>query len=39
VGTDGLVIGSVIGVTGTLAEYGIGENVLCPSNKILKLLV
>jgi serine protease Do len=38
IGTDGLVIGSVIGVTGTLAEYGIGENVLCPSNKILNLL-
>jgi S1-C subfamily serine protease len=38
VGTDGLVIGSVIGVTGILAEYGVGENVICPSNKIIKLL-
>ena len=38
IGTDGLVIGSVIGVTGTLAEYGIGQNVICPSNKILNLL-
>lgn len=38
IGTDGLVIGSVIGVTGTLAEYGIGENVLCPSNKIISLI-
>jgi len=36
--TDGLVIGSVIGVTGALANLGIGENVLCPSNKILSLL-
>jgi S1-C subfamily serine protease len=38
VATDGLVIGSVIGVVGMLAEYGIGENVICPSNKILKLI-
>jgi len=36
--TDGLVIGSVIGVTGTLANLGIGENVICPSNKILDLI-
>lgn len=38
IGTDGLVIGSVIGVTGTLAEYGVGENVICPSNKIIDLI-
>ena len=38
IGTDGLVIGSVIGVTGLLADYGIGQNVICPSNKIIKLL-
>jgi len=38
IATDGLVIGSVIGVTGTLANLGIGENVICPSNKILSLL-
>lgn len=38
VATDGLVIGSVIGVTGALADYGIGENVICPSNKIISLL-
>lgn len=38
VGTDGLVIGSVIGVTGLLADYGIGQNVICPSNKILNLI-
>jgi serine protease Do len=38
IATDGLVIGSVIGVTGTLANLGIGENVICPSNKILDLM-
>lgn len=38
IGTDGLVIGSVIGVTGLLAQYGIGQNVICPSSKIIKLL-
>lgn len=38
IGTDGLVIGSVIGVTGLLAEYGIGQNVICPANKIISLL-
>ena len=38
VGTDGLVIGSVIGVTGLLADYGVGENVICPSNKIINLI-
>jgi len=38
IATDGLVIGSVIGVTGQLAEFGVGENVICPSNKILDLI-
>jgi len=38
IGTDGLVIGSVIGVTGMLAQYNQGENVICPSNKILNLI-
>lgn len=38
IATDGLVIGSVIGVTGNLANLGIGENVICPSNKILDLI-
>ena len=38
VGTDGLVIGSVIGVTGQLADYGVGENVICPSSKIINML-
>jgi serine protease Do len=38
VGTDGLVIGSIIGVVGELSRYGQGENVICPSNKILNLI-
>lgn len=38
IGTDGLVYGSVMGVTGQLAQYGVGENSICPSNKIRALL-
>lgn len=38
IGTDALVIGLVMGVTGMLAEYGIGQNVICPSNKIQNLI-
>ena len=38
IGTDGLVYGLVIGVTGQHAEVGIGENSVCPSNKIKTLL-
>jgi serine protease Do len=38
IGTDSLVIGSVMGVAGILANYGIGQNVLCPSNKIINLI-
>jgi serine protease Do len=38
VGTDGRVIGLVMGVTGQLAEIGIGERAVCPSNKIAALL-
>jgi len=38
VGTDGKVIGLVMGVTGQYAEIGIGERAVCPSNKILTLL-
>ena len=38
IGTDGLVYGLVIGVTGQHAEVGIGENSVCPSNKIKSLL-
>lgn len=37
IGTDGKVIGLVMGVTGQLAEYGIGERAVCPSNKIKAL--
>jgi S1-C subfamily serine protease len=38
IGTDGLVYGLVMGVTGTNAQIGIGENSVCPSNKIHSLL-
>lgn len=38
IGTDGKVIGSVIGVVGQQAEIGIGERAVCPSNKIIALL-
>lgn len=37
-GSDGLVYGIVIGVTGTHADIGIGENSVCPSNKIRNLI-
>jgi S1-C subfamily serine protease len=39
IGTDGLVYGTIMGVTGQHAEIGIGENAICPSNKIKALLV
>jgi S1-C subfamily serine protease len=38
IGTDGLVYGLVIGVTGEHADLAIGENSVCPSNKIKSLL-
>ncbi len=38
VGTDGKVIGLVMGVVGQQAEIGIGERAVCPSNKINVLL-
>lgn len=38
IGTDGLVYGSIVGVTGTQAELGIGERAVCPSNKIIKMV-
>jgi S1-C subfamily serine protease len=38
IGTDGLVYGLVIGVTGEHADIAIGENSVCPSNKIKMLL-
>ena len=37
-GTDGLVYGLVMGVTGQHAETGLGENSISPSNKIKQLL-
>ena len=38
IGTDGLVYGSIMGVTGQHADIGIGERAICPSNKIKALL-
>ena len=38
IGTDGLIYGSVMGVTGQHADLGIGERSICPSNKIKALL-
>lgn len=39
INTEGLVVGTIMGVTGQHAEIGIGENAICPSNKIKALLV
>ena len=38
IGTDGLVYGSIMGVTGQHADVGVGENSACPSNKITALM-
>ena len=38
IGTDGLIYGSIMGVTGQHADLGIGERSICPSNKIKALL-
>lgn len=38
IGTDGLVYGAVMGVTGQHANMGIGQRAICPSNKIQNLL-
>ena len=38
IGTDGVVYGSVMGVTGDYANVGVGQRVICPSNKIRELL-
>jgi len=38
IGTDGLVYGCVMGVTGQHADVGVGENSACPSNKIIGLM-
>ena len=35
---NGRVVGIIMGVTGQHADVGIGENSVCPSNKIGKLL-
>jgi serine protease Do len=37
IGTDALVYGCVMGVTGEHADVGMGENAACPSNKIKML--
>ena len=38
IGTDNLVIGTIMGVTGQHADIGVGENSVCPSNKIANML-
>jgi S1-C subfamily serine protease len=38
IGTDNLVVGTIMGVTGQHADIGIGQNSISPSNKIIELL-
>jgi putative serine protease PepD len=38
IGTDNLVYGTIMGVTGQHADIGVGENAVCPSNKITNML-
>ena len=38
IGTDNLVVGTIMGVTGQHADIGVGENAICPSNKITNML-
>ena len=38
IGTDNLVVGTIMGVTGQHAEIGVGENSVCPANKITNML-
>ena len=38
IGSDNLVIGTIMGVTGQHADIGVGENAVCPSNKITNML-
>ena len=38
IGTDAMVYGSIIGVTGQFAEIGQGQRAVCPSNKIKALI-
>ena len=35
---EGLVVGSVMGISGQNADKGVGEEFVCPSNKIKKLI-
>jgi putative serine protease PepD len=38
ISTDNLVVGTIMGVTGQHADIGVGENSVCPSNKITNML-
>ncbi len=38
IGIDNLVYGTIMGVTGQHADIGVGENAVCPSNKITNML-
>jgi len=38
IGIDNLILGTVMGVTGQHADIGVGENSVCPSNKITNML-
>ena len=38
IGIDNLVYGTIMGVTGQHADIGVGENSVCPSNKITNML-
>jgi putative serine protease PepD len=38
IGTDNLVYGTIMGVTGQHADIGVGENAVCPANKITNML-
>jgi len=38
IGTDNLIVGTIMGVTGQHADIGVGENSVCPSNKITNML-
>ena len=38
IGTDNLIVGTIMGVTGQHADIGVGENAVCPSNKITNML-
>lgn len=38
INTENKVIGTVMGVTGQHADIGVGENSVCPANKIINML-